>query len=141
MNEPQALATVNRLLDAMNKHDLEGIVACFAPGYRNETPAHPPRSFTGNDQVRKNWSMILSSVPDHVVTLRAIAFAGDEVWTELRMAGTKRDGTPHEMVGVTVLTIDDGLIHAARFYLEPVERASGNADEVIDHMFRAGARP
>jgi ketosteroid isomerase-like protein len=140
MNEPQALATVNRLLDAMNKHDLEGIVACFAPGYRNETPAHPPRSFIGSDQVRKNWSTILSSVPDQVVTLRALAVAGDEVWTELRMAGTQRDGTPHEMAGVTVLTIRDGLIDAARFYLEPVERASGNADEVIDHMFTEGAR-
>ena len=140
MNEPDALATVTRLLDATNRHDLEGIVACFAPGYSNETPAHPPRSFVGNDQVRRNWSTILASVPDQVATIPALVVDGDQVWTEWRISGTKLDGTPHEMAGVVIFTVRSGLIEAAHFYLEPVERVTGDADTVIDRMFTAGAR-
>jgi ketosteroid isomerase-like protein len=141
MNEPDALATVTRLLDATNRHDLEGIVACFAPGYTNETPAHPPRSFTGRDQVRRNWSVILSSVPDQVAAIPAAAVDGDTVWTEWRMSGTRLDGAQHEMAGVVIFTVRDDLIEAARFYLEPVERATGDADAAIDDMFLDGARP
>ncbi len=36
-------ATVERLLQATNAHDLERLVACFADDYRNETPVHPAR--------------------------------------------------------------------------------------------------
>ena len=135
MNEPDALATVTRLLDAANEHDLDRIVACFAPGYRNETPAHPRRGFEGSDQVRRNWSAILSSVPDQAAEIRAVTVDGDQVWTEWRMSGTRRDGAPHEMAGVVIFTVRSGLIHAARFYLEPVERETGDADEVLDRMF------
>lgn len=55
---------LRRLQDATNAHDIEAICACFAPGYRNETPMHPARSFTGNEQVRRNWTQILTSIPD-----------------------------------------------------------------------------
>jgi hypothetical protein len=29
-----------RLLDAINAHDLDAFVACFDPGYSSEQPAH-----------------------------------------------------------------------------------------------------
>ena len=44
-----------RLLRAMNAHDIEGFVECFAPGYESEQPAHPDRAFSGRDQVHTNW--------------------------------------------------------------------------------------
>src|ERR1051325_11909106 len=57
------VSAVQRLIEAINDHDLERMVSCFASGYVNETPAHPLRSFTGNEQVRTNWSQIFASVP------------------------------------------------------------------------------
>jgi hypothetical protein len=39
-----------RLERATNAHDVNALVACFAPDYRNDTPAHPKRSFTGREQ-------------------------------------------------------------------------------------------
>jgi hypothetical protein len=53
--EPDAL--VYRLQRATNAHDLEAVVGCFAPDYRNETPAHPERGFAAgtllcNRQIR-----------------------------------------------------------------------------------------
>ena len=63
-HEAEAAAAVARLRDATNAHDVEAITACFTSDYRNETPAHPARSFIGREQVRRNWSQILRSVPD-----------------------------------------------------------------------------
>jgi hypothetical protein len=38
---------VERLLAAINAHDLEAMVACFADDYLNQWPAHPQRGFQG----------------------------------------------------------------------------------------------
>jgi len=40
---------VERLAQATSDHDLERIVACFAPDYTNETPVHPMRGFRGRE--------------------------------------------------------------------------------------------
>ena len=42
-----AVAVLQRLLVALNAHDLDALVACFADDYVNETPAHPRRGFRG----------------------------------------------------------------------------------------------
>ena len=47
------LAIAARLHAAVNRHDLDAMVGCFAVDFVNETPAHPARSFRGRDQVRK----------------------------------------------------------------------------------------
>lgn len=125
------LQVVERLARVTSEHDLDGIVACFAEDYVNQTPVHPLRGFHGRDQVRRNWGQILAGVPDLQATLLASAVDGDTVWSEWLMAGTRRDGVAHEMRGVNIFDIEDGLICAARFYLEPVERDSGGVDEAV----------
>ena len=141
--ESEAMATVDRLLEASNSRDVDGIVACFSPDYRNETPVHPKRGFVGNDQVRRNWTAILGAVPDHHAEITARVADGDIVWTEWRMGGTRPDGTRHEMVGVVIFTVgDDGLFSAARFYLEPVETDSGDVADLLAREFaETEARP
>src|SRR4051812_12077791 len=47
-----------RLLAAMNAHDVDAFVDCFAPDYRSEQPAHPGRAFEGSDKVRENWTSV-----------------------------------------------------------------------------------
>jgi ketosteroid isomerase-like protein len=59
-----ARAVVRRLQAATNAHDLDALVACFAPDYLSEIPAHPARSFRGSEQVRRNWTQILAGVPE-----------------------------------------------------------------------------
>lgn len=137
MDESDGRATLRRLLDATNRHDVEGIVACFSPDYRNEMPVHPLRGFTGNEQVRRNWTTILAGIPDHRAEITALALDGDTAWTEWRMGGTRRDGVPHEMAGVVIFTLGDGLITAARFYLETVETSTGDADALLAREFTA----
>ena len=100
---------MQRLQRATNDHDLEALVACFSADYRNETPAHPERGFTGREQVRANWTQIFAAIPDVTCEVLRCAVDGDTVWSEWEHRGTRPDGTPHLMRGVVIFGVDDGL--------------------------------
>ncbi|MGN7800310.1 nuclear transport factor 2 family protein [Leifsonia sp. 22587] len=122
---------LDRLRDATNRHDLDALVGCFAPGYRNETPAHPGRGFDGTAQVRSNWGRIFAFVPDIRATILRQAADGDDVWSEWEMSGTRLDGTTHLMRGVIVFTLDGDRAVSARFYLEPVDETPSTVDQAV----------
>src|ERR1700682_4496789 len=103
MTAPQAL--VERLLQATNDHDIEGVVGCFAEDYENEAPAHRARSFRGRDHVRRNWEQIFANVADIRAEVLHLAIDGDTAWTEWEMIGTRGDGTAHHLRGVVVLGV------------------------------------
>lgn len=137
-SEPEAM--VQRLVQATNEHDLEAIVGCFSADYRNETPAHPARGFTGREQVRSNWTQILSAIPDLTCEVTACAVQGDTVWSEWEHRGTRPDGSPHLMRGVIVFGVADGVASWARFYLEPVEPDAGSVEQAVARQVMAGGR-
>jgi limonene-1,2-epoxide hydrolase len=140
IREADPAAVVRRLERATNDHDIEAIVACFAPGYRNETPAHPERGFTGREQVRANWEQIFAGIPDVACEVLRCAVDGDTVWSEWEHRGTRRDGTPHLMRGVVIFGVSDGLASWARFYLEPVQAHAGNVDHAVRRQVTSGRR-
>jgi ketosteroid isomerase-like protein len=121
-------AVVERLLEAVNAHDLDAMVALFAEDYVNETPAHPKRGFRGNQRVRANWTQIFAGVPDLRARLPRMTVEGDTVWTEWDISGTRGDGAAFLMRGVVIFGVTDAAISSARFYLEPVEETSGDVD-------------
>lgn len=133
------MATIDRLTRATNAHDLDGLVDCFEPGYRNDTPAHPARSFTGRDQVRVNWRQIFAAVPDLHASVLRWAVSRDTAWTEWEMTGTRRDGGAHLMRGAIVFGVPRARIGWARFYLEMVESGGGDIDVAVATQF-GGAR-
>ena len=125
------------LIAAVNAHDLDGIVDQFSGVVRSETPAHPARSFEGNDQVRRNWGQILAAVRDLRAEVRSSTTTTDTttgretVWLELAFDGRRPDGGPWRMRGVTVNEVANGRIDAVRFYMEPVETGGSDADEAV----------
>jgi hypothetical protein len=137
-SEPEPAAMVQRLERATNEHDLEQLVACFTADYRNETPAHPERGFTGREQVRKNWTQIFAAIPDVTSEVLRYVVDGDVVWTEWEHRGTRRDGSPHIMRGVVIFGVVDGLAAWARFYLEPVQQAAGTVDDAVNRQVTPG---
>jgi ketosteroid isomerase-like protein len=136
-------AVVERLLAAINAHDLEAMVALFADDFANETPAHPQRGFQGNQQVRRNWSQIFAGVPDLRARLPRTVVDGDTVWAEWDLAGTRGDGAAFLMRGVSIFGVSQGRLAWVRFYLEPVEEDSGDVDahthRVVGATSTAGA--
>lgn len=132
-------ALLERLTGAVNRHDLDTLEGCFAPGYRNETPAHPARGFTGRSQVRRNWEQIFALVPDITARVLRRCRDGEMVWSEWEMTGTRRDGTAHQMAGVVLFGVCDGLFSWARFYLEPVQADGPGPDAAVRQHISTGA--
>jgi len=54
----------DRLVSAVNAHDLEAAAALFHEGYRSEQPAHPGRAFTGRPQMHANWAAMFAGIPE-----------------------------------------------------------------------------
>src|ERR1700719_1560716 len=125
------LALATRLRDAVNRHDLDAMVGCFALDFVNETPAHPARSFRGRDQVRKNWGQICAAVPNLTAEMVASAGDADTVWTEWEMRGTRIDGAQHIMRGVSIFGVRNGELASVRFYLEPVDQSGLGVDAAV----------
>lgn len=128
---------MKRLLAAMNAHDLDTFVACFAPDYRSEQPAHPSRAFSGSDKVRENWTSVFSGIPDFKADLLLSATTDDGVEIgEWRWWGTHTDGSPFAMRGVIVLGIDGEQIAWGRLYMEAVEVDGADIDQMVQEAYR-----
>ena len=126
--DSQLPPVIDRLLAAINAHELEAMVSCFAADYTNETPVHPPRGFRGQEQVRTNWSQIFAAVPNIQARVVRSSVDGETLWTEWDIAGDRADGERFLMRGVVIFGVADDTISSARFYLEPVEDLSGDVD-------------
>jgi ketosteroid isomerase-like protein len=79
-----ASTVVGRLHAAMNAHDIEAFVECFAEDYDSTQPAHPDRAFRGREQVHANWSAVFTGVPDFRAELVRVDAVGDTAWSEWR---------------------------------------------------------
>lgn len=131
---PTPVASIERLRQAVNAHDLEAVVGCFTANYRNETPAHPGRGFTGTAQVRTNWSRIFAGLPDIEAELLQTSVAGETIWSEWDMHGTRPDGIPEAMRGVIIFGMDGDRLSSARFYLERVDSGDDGHDGAIGRV-------
>ena len=110
-----------RMIEAANRHDLEAMVACFAPDFRSEQPFHPERNFVGQAGVRKNWSFFFTTIPDIQIEILGEVAEGDTVWAELHFSGTQTDGKKYMVRGVTLQGMQADQIIWTRLYIEPVQ--------------------
>ena len=110
---------VERLISALNNHDLDAVSSCFGPDFFAEWPAHPGRDMQGPEHVRQNWETIFKMSPEITVTMTNAVEVDDEVWGEWHY--TKAAG--QDLRGVIIITVRDGLIRRSRFYMEPIDAA------------------
>ena len=117
------VAVIERIRQAINRHDLEALAECFAPNYRSEFPTHPDRAFGGHAQMRANWGRIFNTVPDiEAIVVRTATHAGT-VWVEWEWSGTGADGAPFLQRGVTIHGVQGGRTEWVRLYMEPVQQS------------------
>jgi ketosteroid isomerase-like protein len=133
-------AWIEGLRQAVDAHDLDRVVACFAADYVNETPTHPGRGFSGREQVRTNWSRIFAGLPDITAEVVRTAVDGTAVWSEWEMRGTRPDGVPQMLRGVVIFEVVDDVATHARFYLEPVDAGEGGVDAAVGRIVEAEVR-
>lgn len=131
--------TVDRLVAAMNAHDLDAAAALFHAEYRSEQPAHPGRAFVGRAQMHANWAAIFAGIPDfHAELIRSVD-DGNTTWTEWAWSGIRIDGKPFQARGVVLFEIKDGLITAGRLYMEDVEHEGAGIEQAVEAL--SGRRP
>jgi ketosteroid isomerase-like protein len=114
-------AVIERLADAINRHDLDGIMACFSDDVLAEHPARPDRDFRGLEQMRIGWAIQL----DNLVGLRAelirSCVSEDTVWVEWCWRATRVDGSQFDRAGVVIHGVRDGVIVWTRLHMELIE--------------------
>ena len=126
---------------AVASHRADRVAECFSEDCRFDLPVHPARSFTGREQARQNWSTIFEAVPDLRIELMDAAHHGDTCWAEWAYRGTRTDGTPHLMRGVTVITIDAASrLSRARFYIDFVDTGGATITEHLQAMQEGTAK-
>jgi ketosteroid isomerase-like protein len=130
---------IERLLVAMNQHDLDAAAALVAEDYRSEQPAHPGRAFVGRAQMRANWEAMFAGIPDFHAELCRSVQDGDTTWSEWRWSGTRADGQPFAVRGVTLFQTRAGLIVAGRLYMEDVDTGADGVEESV--RARSGRLP
>jgi ketosteroid isomerase-like protein len=124
-------AAFDRLVAALQRRDIDGLMSLFGDTYTSEQPLHPARDFSGVDQVRRNWSTMFAEIPDFTATLLRSAIAGDVAWSEWHWTGTALSGKPLDEMGVALFGFRDGRIAWGRLYIEPVERGGADVDAQV----------
>jgi hypothetical protein len=112
---------VERLIDAINAHDLDALTATFADDFTCTWPAHPARSFSSPQQVRRNWEAVFTQFPEIRVSVTGSAGSADEFWGEFHYA---RPGAA-DLRGVIIIKVRADEIVQSRFYMEEVEESAG----------------
>jgi ketosteroid isomerase-like protein len=131
-------AVIEELLAAMNAHDLDAMIRLFAPDYASRQPAHEAAAFVGSDQVHANWRAMFAGVPDFRAELLRSVDDGDTAWCEWRWTGTRTDGMPFDVRGVSLFETRDGVIVAGTLYMEEAE-ADTPIEEAVQNL--SGRRP
>jgi ketosteroid isomerase-like protein len=130
---------IGQMVVAMNNHDLDGAAGLMHRDYRSEQPAHPSLAFVGRAQMRANWEAMFAGIPDFTAELCRSVTDGDTAWSEWHWSGTRSDGEPFQMRGVTLFEIRDGQVVAGRLYMEDVDREAVSLEHVV--LKRSGRRP
>jgi hypothetical protein len=109
---------IQRYLDAFNRHDIEGVMACF-----HGNPAlvgNEGERYEGRDEVRRRYETEFALMPDCRCDLRLFTGNSGRAVAESLFHGTRpRSGNVIEAVGAEVVEIVDDKIKEIRDYHRP----------------------
>ncbi len=108
---------IRRFVDAMNRHDIAALEACYDPAARI---VYPGRDLQTPAELAAGERTMLESVPDYRIEATSLMEAdGGHVLLELRMGGTQREdlgGRTFAITGAYVFRLANGKIVEERAY-------------------------
>ena len=111
--EAADLATIIAVTAAFDRHDLDGIMAHFAPDAVFDAPRGPDpwgRRFEGSEAVRAGFAGRFEGIPDVRYPDASHFVSGDRGASEWTLTGTTTDGERVQVRGCDLWTFQDGLI-------------------------------
>jgi ketosteroid isomerase-like protein len=105
---------IKRYFDAFNRHDLEGVIACF----HEQTVLVSPegKRLVGIAEVRRSYEKEFAVFPDAHCDLRVCTGNSGRGVAESYFTGTRSRETRIEAIGAEVMEIVDGKIKEIRDY-------------------------
>lgn len=109
---------IQRYFDAFNRHDLEGVIACF----HDEAVIVGPngKRCVGRAAVRQSYEAEFAAFPDGHCDLRVCTGNSGRGVAESFFSGTRTGRGRVEATGAEVMEIVDGKIKEIRDYHQPV---------------------
>jgi ketosteroid isomerase-like protein len=108
---------IRRFVDAMNRHDMDSVEACYDPSARILYAGRDPQT---PSQLAAAERAMLENVPDYTIEATSLIEAEDgHVLLELRMGGTQREdlgGRSFTITGAYIFRLENGLIVDERAY-------------------------
>jgi ketosteroid isomerase-like protein len=111
--EAADMATIIAVTAAFDRHDLDGIMAHFAPDAVFDSPRGPDpwgRRFEGAEAVRTGFAGRFQGIPDVRYTDGEHFVSGDRGASAWTLTGTTTDGEQLRVRGCDLWTFRDGLI-------------------------------
>ena len=114
---------IQRYFDAFNRHDLEGVMACFhqEPVIIDATGVR----FEGFDEVQRHYETAFAAMPDCRCDLKMMTGNAGHGMAESTFHGTRaRFNRVVEAIGAEVIEFVDGKIREIRDYHRPLPAAA-----------------
>ena len=113
MDHDQAIAMLQEITAAFDRHDLDGILAHFTDDAVFEGPRGPDRwgtRFEGKEAIRDAFAARFSGIPDVRYRDEGTFVDGERGASEWTLSGTTAAGEPIEVRGCDLWTFRDGKI-------------------------------
>jgi SnoaL-like domain len=127
---------LERLRDAQNAHDAEGMAALFAEDYASSQPLHAGRAFVGRAQVLENWTAVLRAyrtlfrswcpTPSTAIPNGASGIGMGGMWMARRWP----------CVASQSFVVRGDLIVEGRLYMEPVDTANEDIEAAVQELYK-----
>ncbi len=111
--EPVTVETLEQVLDAFNRHDLDAIMQCFAEDAVLESPRGSDpwgTRYVGKAAVREGLAGRFAGIPDIHYGEERHMVCGDRGVSEWLLTGTTATGERIEVRGCDLFEFRDGLI-------------------------------
>lgn len=106
-------SVLERLFEAFNRHDVEGVTACMAADVVFDAAAGPEafgRRFVGKNDVGGAFRQVWKEFPDVTWICTRHTIAGDVALSEWIFRATRSDGGRIDVEGCDIFEFEDGLI-------------------------------
>lgn len=110
---------IERLRQALNRHDPAALADCLTTDYVGTHPAHPELDTCGRDAACQRWAVTFACLPDLRADLLRWACADDVVWTEWLFTARAEEGPGYRAGGVMIFGLADDRLAWVRAYNEP----------------------
>ncbi len=106
------IATVEQFNDALNRHDVDAVMALMTDDciFENTWPAPDGERYVGQEAVRGFWEGMLSNSPTAFFTTEELFAHGDRCTTRWQYNYSNADGSTGHIRGADIFRVRDGKV-------------------------------